>query len=232
MKKIFFFTFLFVLATLVACRKDSSKEPSSGNGGGDKPQPEWTKSDNFILVQLAMASNTLGCTVSDIAAFEEDGWMVSSNLIYLHLEKTIENVDVVMNCYLNGDTVFHTTCSMSSLVPGTLLANLSYAKAAVETLTSQFVMTTSEVCDFRLMSYKEISEDKNKHVTSFDEALALIDKEDYSYTIFWTDYASTNYEELSDGIWFGSMSGLNLGILKSPGNDCIVSIDITSKQYQ
>lgn len=231
MKKIFLFSVIVLLSTLVGCSKDTENEPLPSDDEG-KTQPEWTKSDNFVLVQLAKASNTLGCTLTDVMTFENEGWAVTDEITYVHLEKTIDNVDVVMNCYMSGGIVYHTTCSLSPAGKGTVLDSLSYVKEAAVTLTSQLVLTTSETCDFRLMRYKEISSDKFQTVTSFDEAMAAINMDDYSYIVVWADQASTNYEDLSDAIWFGTVSGLNMGIAKSPGTGCIVSMEIASKLYK
>lgn len=229
MKRILLLTAVVVLTTLAGCNKKKN-EPS---GNEDKPKVDWTKSDNFILVELREAASTLGSDIAGLASFEEDGWEVSAEGSYIHLEKTINKVDVVMNCYFNeGKTVFHTTCALDPTVKGNPIEKLSTVKESVEILSSQFTLPTSDVCDFRLMRYKKITSDSYKTLTSFDESLAKIENEEYNYTFIWADQAAPDFDDYTDGLLvLGTMSGLEMSFAKKSDDGYIITLDVTSKKY-
>lgn len=228
MKKIFLLTAIVIMAMFIGCKRNTD-EPKQG--AKDSPISELSKSGNFILVQLNAACNTLGCTYKDLSPLESEGWDITDEGKYIHLEKTIDKVDVVMNCYISDDEkVFHTTCG---LLPesGSVLSKLSYAKDAVEKLSTGFMLPTSEICRFQLMEYKNLTSDKYTTITDFDKAKAAINNDECNYSIIWADTESDDFDMLSDGIWSGSVSGLNLGFYMLSADACIVSMEVASKSF-
>lgn len=227
MKKICLLTILVALAMLTGCNKNPN-EPKSGES---KVNPDWAKSDNFVIVELNEACSTIGCKLSDLTPLESKGWKITDEGKYIHMENTIDKVEVVMNCYINDtETIFHTTCSLSPQT-GSVLNSLSYVKSAVETLSSAFLFPTSETCTFQLMKYKEIASNKDHTITDYEKALATIDNDEYNYSIIWADKQSTDYDELSDRLWFGDVTGLNMGFYMVSEGSCLVSMEVTSKKY-
>lgn len=227
MKKIYLLTVVVVLSILAACKKNTN-EPTSG---GNTSNPDWAKSDNFVIVELNEACSTIGCKLSDLTPLESKGWKITDEGKYIHMENTIDKVEVVMNCYINDtETIFHTTCSLSPQA-GSVLNSLSYVKSAVETLSSAFLFPTSETCAFRLLKYRDITSNKNHTITDYGKALAAIDNNEYNYSIIWADMQSTDYDELSDALWFGDATGLNLGFYMLSEGACLVSMEVTSKKY-
>lgn len=227
MKKICLLTILVVLSMLAGCKKN----PNGPESGEDKVNPDWAKSDNFVIVELNEACSTIGCKLSDLTHLESKGWKITDEGKYIHMENTINKVDVVMNCYINDtETIFHTTCSLSPNA-GSVLNSLSYVISAIETLSSKFLLPTSETCTFQLLKYRDITSNKNHTITDYEKALEIINNDEYNYSVIWADQQSSDYDELSDGLWFGDITGLNMGFYMVSEGACLVSMEVTSKKY-